>query len=353
MLSDFAAAALRLLPPETAHRATLRLVGLAGSLLPRATADDSRLAIEAFGIRFANPIGLAAGFDKDGDVPGAMSRFGFGFVECGTVTPKPQTGNPRPRLFRLVQDRAVINRMGFNNGGMERMRTQLPRRAGDAVLGINIGANKDSANRIGDYETCFAHLAPLARYVTVNVSSPNTPGLRGLQNREELERLLGTLTNVRATSGLRVPLLLKIAPDVTPEALDDIAAVTLASGIEGVIATNTTIARPAALKSPHARESGGLSGKPLFAPSTAILRALRERVGKRLVLIGVGGICSGYDAYAKIRAGASLVQLYTALVYEGPALVARIKRELLECLLRDGFENVADAVGADLRTPKA
>ncbi|HUJ04342.1 MAG TPA: quinone-dependent dihydroorotate dehydrogenase [Rhizomicrobium sp.] len=353
MLTDLGAAALRLLPPETAHRATVRLVAVAGRLFARAPADDSRLAVEAFGIRFANPIGLAAGFDKDGEVPDAMARFGFGFVECGTVTPRPQAGNPRPRLFRLAEDRAVVNRMGFNNGGMEAMRARFARRTSGAILGINIGANKDSENRIADYETCFAHLAPLARYITLNVSSPNTPGLRGLQNREELERLLGMLTNVRAKSGLRVPLLLKIAPDVTPEVLDDIAAVTLASGIEGLIATNTTIARPATLKSPHARESGGLSGKPLFAPSTAILRALRERVGTRLVLIGVGGISSGADAYAKIRTGASLVQLYTALAYEGPGLVARIKRELLECLLRDGFENVADAVGADLRSMQA
>ena len=352
-LADMGGAALRLLPPEAAHRATLSLLGASSPWLPKADADDPRLAVEAIGLHFSNPIGLAAGFDKDAIAPDAMAKFGFGFVECGTVTPKPQIGNPRPRLFRLKVDRAVVNRMGFNNQGMEAMAARLAKRARSGIVGINIGANKDSTDRSADYREAFAKLAPFASYVTVNVSSPNTPGLRGLQNKDELERLLALLTDARTQMGSHVPLLLKIAPDVTPEALDDIAAVTLASGIEGVIATNTTIARPAALKSPHARESGGLSGKPLFAPSTAILRALRERVGKRLVLIGVGGICSGYDAYAKIRAGASLVQLYTALVYEGPALVARIKRELLECLLRDGFENVADAVGADLRTPKA
>jgi dihydroorotate dehydrogenase len=352
MLMDFGATLLRQLPAETAHRATLRLVGVAAPFLPRAAPDDSRLAVDVLGLQFSNPIGLAAGFDKDGTVPDAMAKFGFGFVECGTVTPRPQAGNPRPRLFRLREDNAVINRMGFNNGGMDAMHTRLSRRAQSGIVGINIGANKDSENRIADYQRCFETLSRFASYVTVNVSSPNTPGLRALQNKDELTLLLSTLTDARAKSGSGVPLLLKIAPDVSPETLDDIVAVTLASGIEGLIATNTTIARPK-LNSPHAQESGGLSGRPLFAPSTAILRAIRERTGDKLVLVGVGGVASGADAYAKIRAGASLVQLYTALAYEGPGLVARIKRELHACLSRDGFANVASAIGADLRATKA
>ncbi len=349
MLMDAGARLLTGLPPEAAHRATLALLRVAAPLLPSAPKDDPRLAIDALGMRFANPIGLAAGFDKDAEVPDSMRKFGFGFVECGSVTPRPQAGNPQPRLFRLRDERAVINRMGFNNGGMEAMAARLARRKRAGIVGINIGANKDSEDRTNDYALCFARLAPFADYVTVNVSSPNTPGLRGLQNRDELTRLLDTLTGGRTKSGLRIPLLLKIAPDVTPEILDDIVSVALASGIEGIIATNTTIARPANLTSAHAGESGGLSGKPLFEPSTAILRALRERVGDKLVLVGVGGISSGADAYAKIRAGASLVQLYTALAYDGPGLVARIKRELLERLTQDGFASVNDAIGADLR----
>jgi dihydroorotate dehydrogenase len=348
MLTDLGAAALRLLPPETAHKATLRLLQRAAPFLPPARADDPRLALTALGMNFANPIGLAAGFDKDADVPDAMLKFGFGFVECGSVTPRPQAGNPKPRLFRLSADRAVINRMGFNNAGMDAMAAKLARRPRRGILGINIGANKDSVDRTADYELCFATLAPFASYITANVSSPNTPGLRGLQNKEELQKLLATLTNARARSSY-LPILLKIAPDVSPDALDDIADVTLAFGIEGIIATNTTIARPPWLKSANANETGGLSGAPLMTPSTAILKALRQRVGAKLTLVGVGGISSGADAYAKIRAGASLVQLYSALAYQGPGLIARIKRGLLESLARDGFTTVSEAVGADLR----
>ena len=346
---DVGAALLRRLPPETAHRATLRLTRLTAPFLPAATDDDTALAIDAFGLRFPNPIGLAAGFDKNGEVPDAMAKLGFGFVECGTVTPRPQTGNPKPRLFRLSEDRAVINRMGFNNAGMDAMAARLGRRERRGILGINIGANKDSTDRIADYRIAFGKLAPLADYVAVNISSPNTPGLRGLQSREELKRLLGLLTEERARRGWRVPLLLKIAPDVDEAAMDGIAEVTIAAGIEGLIATNTTIARPPVLKSAQASETGGLSGAPLFAPSTAVLRAMRQRVGTRLALVGAGGISSGAEAYAKIRAGASLVQLYTALVFQGPSLIARIKRELRTLLAQDGFANVADAVGTDLR----
>jgi len=268
-------------------------------------------------------------------------------VECGTVTPQPQAGNPPPRLFRLAHDRAVINRMGFNNRGMEDAARHLARRKRSGIVGINIGANKDSADRIADFRGGFAQLAPLADYVTVNVSSPNTPGLRALQEKDELWRLLGALAEERVRTGTTTPLLLKIAPDLDARALDDIAEAALIFGLQGLIATNTTIARPAGLKDSNAREDGGLSGAPLFAPSTEILRQLWTRVETRLVLIGVGGIASGADAYAKIRAGASLVQLYTALVFEGPGLIGRIKRDLAALLARDGFSSVAQAIGVD------
>jgi dihydroorotate dehydrogenase len=340
---DSAAGLLRTLPAERAHNLTLKLAGAAAPFLPGAPKDDDRLAVSAFGLDFANPVGLAAGFDKNAEVPDAMAKFGFGFVECGTVTPRPQVGNPQPRLFRLIEDGAVINRMGFNNAGMDAAARNLKARKGRGVIGINIGANKDSDDRISDYVLGFAALSPLADYVTVNVSSPNTPGLRGLQNRQELTQLLASLTALRGKECK--PILLKIAPDLDEHALDEIAAVVRTSGIEGVIVSNTTIARPA-LTSPLARETGGLSGKPLLAPSTQILRAMRQRLGKSVALVGVGGVASGEDAYAKIKAGASLVQLYTALVYQGPGLVARIKRDLLTCLQRDGYSNVTQAVGS-------
>jgi len=346
---DLGARLLRLLPAETAHNATLALAGAMTPLLPKPGPADPRLAVRAFGLDFPNPIGLAAGFDKNAQVPDAMARFGFGFVECGTVTPRPQAGNPQPRLFRLAEDRAVINRMGFNNGGSRAAARNLKARKGSyakgsgGIVGINIGANKDSADRIADYALCFAELAGLADYVTVNVSSPNTPGLRGLQGKDELTRLLATLIDARA-KGANRPILLKIAPDLDEPALDEIAEVVRASGIEGLIVSNTTIARPA-LRSAHAGETGGLSGRPLLAPSTRVLGEMHKRLNGAVTLVGAGGIASGEDAYAKIRAGASLVQLYTALAYEGPGLVARIQRELLACLARDGLTNVTEAVG--------
>ncbi|HEY4076118.1 MAG TPA: quinone-dependent dihydroorotate dehydrogenase [Rhizomicrobium sp.] len=340
---DLGASLLRHLPPETAHRATLGLAGAFAPLLPAPGADDPRLMVRALGLEFPNPVGLAAGFDKDAQVPDAMARFGFGFVECGTVTPRPQAGNPRPRLFRLPEDCAVINRMGFNNGGVAAAAHNLKARRARGIVGINIGANKDSQDRIADYARCFGELAAFADYVTVNVSSPNTPGLRGLQNREELTRLLSAMIEARARGAQR-PILLKIAPDLDLSALDEIADVVRASGIDGLIVSNTTIARPL-LKSLHAEETGGLSGAPLLAPSTRVLAQMHARLNGAVTLIGVGGIASGEDAYAKIRAGACLVQLYTALVFQGPGLVARIKRELLDCLVRDGFADVTEAVG--------
>jgi len=342
---DLGAGLLRRLEPETAHRATLALAGLAVPLIPSAPPAEAGLEVRALGLTFPNPVGLAAGFDKDARVPDAMARFGFGFVECGTVTPRPQAGNPRPRLFRLSRDGAVINRMGFNNGGMDAAARNLARRRGGGIVGINIGANKDSRDRIADYAACFARLSPLADYVAVNVSSPNTPGLRGLQGREDLTRLLGVLTRARAQGGHK-PILLKIAPDLDGHALDEIADVVRAGGIEGLIVSNTTIARPP-LKSAGANEAGGLSGVPLFQPSTEVLRQMRARLGGAVTLVGVGGVASGADAYAKIRAGASLVQLYTALAFHGPSLVLQIRRQLAGCLKRDGFATVADAIGKD------
>lgn len=348
MLFDLALPLLRRLPPETAHRLTIR--ALKSGLAPRrARPDPPNLAIELWGRRFPNPIGLAAGFDKNAEVPEEMLRFGFGFVECGTLTPRPQAGNPRPRLFRLAADGAVINRMGFNNEGAARAAARLGDRARRGIVGINIGANKDSSDRIADYKSAFATLAPFADYVAVNVSSPNTPGLRGLQNRDELARLLDVLEAERAAQKLATPLLVKIAPDIALAELDDIVEVARGAAIEGLIVGNTTVARPASLKSAQAQESGGLSGKPLFEPSTALLRETRVRTGASLVLIGVGGVCSGAAAYAKIRAGASLVELYTALALAGPGLVGRIKQELLACLARDGFTHIADIIGADVK----
>lgn len=341
--AQVAAGLLRRLDAETAHLATIGLLRAAGPLLPAPNPDDPRLAVRALGLDFPNPVGLAAGFDKNARVPDAMAAFGFGFVECGTVTPRPQAGNPRPRLFRLHADGAVINRMGFNNDGMAAVARHLKARRGTGIVGINIGANKDSAGRVADYAACYAVLAPLAAYVTVNVSSPNTPGLRGLQNRDELARLLDGVQDARARTVMR-PLLLKIAPDLDAAALDDIAEVVLARRIEGVIVSNTTIARPP-LASAHAAEAGGLSGAPLLGPSTRILAGMHRRLGGAVTLVGVGGVASGAHAYAKIRAGASLVQLYSALALQGPGLVRTIKADLAALLVRDGHASVAAAVG--------
>lgn len=342
---DWGASLLRKLPAEAAHRTTLSLLRCARPLIPAAQPDDPRLAVSALGLQFPNPIGLAAGFDKDARVPDAMLKLGFGFVECGTVTPRPQTGNPRPRLFRLSEDDAVINRMGFNNAGAEAAAARLRSRPRSGILGINIGANKDSADRVADYGEGFAALAPYADYIAVNVSSPNTPGLRDLQARDELERLLTLLTSRRAQHKLALPILLKISPDISLSDLDQITEAALSAGIDGLIVSNTTVERVRSLKDPQARESGGLSGAPLFAPSTALLKETYRRVGRRLVLIGVGGIFSGADVYAKIRAGATLVQLYTGLALKGPGLLPRIKRDLLALRERDRFASIGEAVG--------
>lgn len=331
------------LDPEVAHGLTIRALKL--GLLPAAPADDPILATSLAGIALPNPIGLAAGFDKNAEVPDAMLRLGFGFVEAGTVTPLPQAGNPKPRMFRLVEDKGVINRLGFNNEGLDAYAARLRARAGrPGVVGGNVGANKDSVDRIADYELGIAAVRDLVGYITVNISSPNTPGLRALQSREALAELIGRARTARGRDG--PPLFVKVAPDLTEEDVRDIAEVAMAGKIDGLIVSNTTLARDG-LRSMSARESGGLSGAPLFARSTAVLRDFRRVTGGRLPLIGVGGVASGADAYAKIRAGASAVQLYSMLVYGGPGLVVRIKRELAALLRRDGFASVAEAVGVD------
>ena len=346
-LSTVARPVLRALDPEVAHKLTIKALRLVQSSTV-AERDDERLSVQALGQVFPNPIGLAAGFDKHVEVTEAMLAFGFGFVEAGTVTPRPQEGNPKPRIFRLVEDRAVINRLGFNNEGHAAARERLVALQGKpGIRGINIGANKDATDRVADYVTGLKELGPLASYVTVNISSPNTPGLRGLQNKSELNTLLTALTEARAKLPRAVPLLVKIAPDLDDHACSDIAELALESRIEGLIVSNTTIARPSTLKSRRARETGGLSGAPLFVRSTAVLRTMRRLTQGRLTLVGVGGVSSGADAYAKIKAGATLVQLYTALTYEGPALITRIKRELLDLLARDGHKDIASAVGRE------
>jgi dihydroorotate dehydrogenase len=302
-----------------------------------------------WGLDFPNPVGIAAGFDKDVRAPDALLRLGFGFVEIGTVTPRPQQGNPKPRVFRLDADAAVINRMGFNSGGLDRAVAKLSARQRSGIVGVNLGKNRDSTDAVADYVEGIRRTATLADYITINISSPNTPGLRDLQAREMLETLLRALIAARAETGVSIPLLLKIAPDLDAAERADIAAVVVELGIDGVIVANTTVARPSGLHSPLATEPGGLSGRPLFAPSTAVLADMYRLTAGRVPLIGVGGVSGAADAYAKIRAGASLVQLYTALVFAGPALIGRIKRGLATLLHRDGHACVADAVGADTR----
>ena len=336
------------LPPEAAHRLTIR--ALAAGLAPSATAaDDPALACRVWGLDFANPVGLAAGFDKNAEVVDAMLRLGFGFVEAGSVTPRPQPGNPRPRLFRLPEQGAVINRLGFNNEGLgafaHRLRTRTARGRRSGIVGANLGKNRDSDDATLDYAAGVRAVAGLVDYLVVNVSSPNTPGLRALQRREALGSLLSTVLAARAESGRTPPLLVKVAPDLSEEEIEDIAATAMEAGIDGIVVSNTTIARPAGLPAELAGEQGGLSGRPLFQLSTGVLAAFHRATGGRLPLIGVGGVASGADAYAKIRAGASLVQLYTALIYGGPGLVGRIKAELADLLRRDGFGSVTAAVG--------
>jgi dihydroorotate dehydrogenase len=340
--------ALHRLDPEVAHGLSLR--ALKAGLVPLpGVVTSARLATKVAGLDLPNPVGLAAGYDKNAEAVGPLLRAGFGFVEVGAATPRPQTGNPKPRLFRLTEDQAAINRFGFNNDGAEAIaaRLAIPRAAG--VVGLNLGANKDSADRAADYvsvlRTCGAHVD----FVTVNVSSPNTEKLRDLQGPEALAALLAGVVAARNGLARALPVFVKIAPDLDDAGIASVAEVVLSSGIDGVIATNTTLARDG-LASRHRGEAGGLSGRPLFARSTTVLRDLARRLDGRLPLIGVGGIASAEDAYAKIRAGASAVQLYTAMVYQGIGLAAEIAQGLDDLLARDGISNVAEAVGLDRET---
>jgi len=335
---------LRRLDAEQAHGVALRALrcGLAGR---DTTPDDPALGITALGKRFPNPIGLAAGFDKNAVAVAPLMRLGFGFVEVGTVTPRAQSGNPRPRLFRLEQDGAVINRLGFNNGGIEAFRHNLEAlgRRRTVPLGGNLGINKEGADPERDYPALIAAVAPLVDYAVVNVSSPNTPGLRDLQGEAQLRAILRAV----ATVANRPPVLVKIAPDLSEDGLASIVETCVAERVQGLIVSNTTVTRPPGLRSPGAKEAGGLSGAPLLALSTRMLARTSLLARGRLTLIGVGGVASGADALEKIRAGASLVQLYTAFAYAGPALIPRIKRELADDLRRAGFATIQDAIGTD------
>jgi dihydroorotate dehydrogenase len=346
---------MRAVSPETAHGIGIHALK-SGLVHGRREPDDPILAASVWGIEFSNPVGLAAGFDKDAEVMEPMLALGFGFVEAGTVTPQPQPGNPKPRLFRLDEDSAVINRFGFNSQGLGPFVERLERWGAGGrrgIVGANVGKNRDTQDAAADYVAGIEAVCGLADYLVCNVSSPNTPGLRALQAREPIAELLHRVlaTRRRRAPGARrsPPLLAKVGPDLADDELRDIAEVAVACGVDGLVVGNTTIARPPGLRSRHAGEAGGLSGKPLLERSTRCLARLYELTGGRLPIIGCGGIASGTDAYARIRAGASLVQLYSALVFHGPALVATVKRELAERLRADGFRSVAEAVGADHR----
>lgn len=338
------------LDAEKAHE--LSLLVLKNGFLPRVgNAPDPILASRRFGLDFPNPVGLAAGYDKNGEVLGALAGLGFGFLEAGSITPKPQPGNPKPRVFRLVEDEAVINRFGFNSKGLDVAAANFAARPRDIIIGANLGANKESADRIADYVTGMRRLAPLASYVTVNISSPNTPGLRALQGRAELEDLLGRLTETRRAmigeGAAPFSVLLKVAPDLTDADVADIAAVVRETGIDGLIVGNTTITRPASLRSAAKEEAGGLSGQPLKPIALAALRKLYVATRGEIPIIGAGGIQDAADAYERIRAGASLIQIYSAMVYKGPYLAADIAKGLAARLRADGFVSLDAAVGVD------
>lgn len=340
-LTDLGAWALRQLDPETAHG--LAIAALKTTPLPAPPADAPILSTRLAGLDLPNPVGLAAGLDKNAEALSGLSRLGFGFVECGSITPLPQPGNPKPRLFRLSEDRGIINRMGFNNAGLEAFAGHLSRRPSGCIVGANLGANKDQDDRAADYVTGLKRLDGLADYFTANISSPNTPGLRALQGRAALDDLLGRMAEARTSSA---PMFLKIAPDLTPDEIAMIVEAALAHRIDALIVSNTTLDRPDSLRSPLAAETGGLSGAPIQARARAALTAAAQAAKGRLPLIAVGGIDSGAEAYARIRAGATAVQIYSALIYEGPGLVGRIKRDLAARLRADGFSTVSEAVSA-------
>lgn len=347
-LFDIAGPLIRCLDPERAHALTIRALRC-GLVPPTRVRRREVLESELFGISFPNPVGLAAGFDKDAEVPDAMLAQGFGFVEVGSITPKAQPGNPKPRLFRLSEDRAVINRMGFNNHGADPAYARLSQRSGPGIVGVNLGKNKTSEDAIADYVFGVERFADVAGYLVVNVSSPNTPGLRALQDKSALINLMQAVIAARNAADSRPPVLLKIAPDLLDEDKSDIAGVALETGVDGLICTNTTIERPESLRSRDRAETGGLSGKPVFEASTRVLSEMYQLTQGRLPLVGVGGISDAETAYAKVRAGASLLQLYSALVYEGPGLVSRILDGLEIRLKADGFDSLKQAVGSDHR----
>ena len=345
MLYSIIRPALFRLEAESAHTLAIRALKLApaGKLSHAKPALESRVA----GLTFPNPVGMAAGFDKDGEVPDALLGQGFGFAEVGSITPLPQAGNPRPRLFRLVEDRAVINRMGFNNKGAQSAVDRLEARKGrPGIVGINIGANKDSTDRVADYAIMARLMAPLASYLAVNISSPNTPGLRALQDESALTGLLDAVNEAKAAACPEggPPVFLKVAPDLEPADIDAIARIAIERGLGALIVSNTTISRPA-LASVHAGEAGGLSGAPLRDLAQQRLSDFRKATGGEIALVGVGGIATAEDAWARIRAGASLVQLYSAMVYEGPGIARDICKGLERLMKRDGFNSIAEAVG--------
>lgn len=343
MFYRFLRPALFALDAETAHGAALSALKASPAKGP--PKPRGPLSTTVAGITFPNPVGMAAGFDKDGEVPDALLGLGFGFAEVGSITPLPQPGNPKPRLFRLEEDRAIINRMGFNNGGAQAAVDRLEARSGrPGVVGINIGANKDAGDRIADYAIMARLMAPLGAYIAVNVSSPNTPGLRALQDEAALSALLDAVAE--AAGAARPPIFLKVAPDLEPADIDAISRIAIDKRLGALIVSNTTIARPV-LKSPHAGEAGGLSGEPLKDIALARLRDFRSATGGAIPLIGVGGIATAQDAWARIRAGASLIQLYSAMIYEGPGIARRIVRGLDKLMKRDGFGSIAQAVGSE------
>ena len=341
LIDGFARSALFTLDPETAHG--LSISALKSGLVPGCRADrDPRLAVTVAGLSFPNPVGMAAGYDKNAEVPNELIRLGFGFAEIGTLTPKPQQGNPKPRIFRLVKDHAVINRLGFNNHGHDAAHARISGRRRQGLLGVNIGANKDSDDRVGDYVAGISRFADVADYFTVNISSPNTPGLRNLQTREALSDLLGRVLAERDQKSKRIPVFLKIAPDLTEPDLDDIAAECLAHRLDGVIVSNTTLSRSGLSADPKAGEAGGLSGRPVFIRSTIVLAKMRQKLGVDMPLIGVGGIDSAETAAEKMRAGADLVQLYTGFIYGGPLLPGRIVRGLSRLCDRENLARISD-----------
>ena len=344
---------IRYFPPELSHLITLKLLRIKPNFIKQKKFDDIKLNQHIWGLDFKNPIGLAAGFDKNAEILPDLLELGFGFVEGGTVTPVPQKGNKKPRVFRLIKDQAIINHLGFNNKGIDVIKKNLEflniNIFSKGIIGINIGINKDTKNKIDDYNRGLEILGPLVHYITINISSPNTPGIRNLQNRGQIESLVKSLHNIRSKNVdlLKKPILFKISPDIEDEQARDIALSSLALGIDGLIISNSSIERPHSLKSENQNEIGGLSGRPIYIKSTLLLKKMYNLTNGQSHMIGVGGISNGLECYEKIKAGASLIQLYTSLIYQGPSIIEKIKKELLICLATDGYKNVKEAIGKE------